>query len=32
MLGAGYRQVMYHTMPGRENEILERWGDVMAAV
>ena len=29
---AGYRQVMYHTMPGHENVMLERWTDVMAAV
>ena len=28
----GYKQVQFHTAPGQENEMMERWADVMAAV
>jgi 5,10-methylenetetrahydromethanopterin reductase len=28
----GYNQVQFHVAPGHENEMMERWADVMAAV
>jgi 5,10-methylenetetrahydromethanopterin reductase len=28
----GYNQVQFHTVPGHENEMMERWADVMAKV
>ena len=28
----GYNQVQFHVVPGHENEMMERWADVMAAV
>src|ERR1700722_573574 len=29
---AGYNQVQFHTVPGQENQMLEKWADVMAKV
>lgn len=28
----GYSQVQFHVVPGHENEMMERWADVMAAL
>jgi 5,10-methylenetetrahydromethanopterin reductase len=28
----GYNQIQFHTVPGQENDMLERWADVMAKV
>ena len=28
----GYGQVQFHTVPGHENDMLQRWADVMAKV
>lgn len=28
----GYDQIQFHTVPGQENDMLERWADVMAKV
>jgi len=28
----GYKQVQFHTVPGQENDMLERWAEVMAKV
>jgi 5,10-methylenetetrahydromethanopterin reductase len=28
----GYNQVQFHTVPGQENDMLERWSEVMAKV
>ncbi len=28
----GYNQMQFHTVPGQENDMLERWADVMAKV
>lgn len=28
----GYRQVQFHTVPGQEHDMLQRWADVMAKV
>jgi hypothetical protein len=29
---AGYNQIQFHTAPGQENQMLEKWADVMAKV
>jgi 5,10-methylenetetrahydromethanopterin reductase len=29
---AGYNQIQFHTVPGHENDMLQRWADVMAKV
>ena len=28
----GFNEVQFHTVPGHENDMLERWADVMAKV
>lgn len=28
----GYKQVQFHTVPGQENDMLQRWADVMSKV
>ena len=28
----GYKQIQFHTVPGQENDMLERWAEVMAKV
>jgi hypothetical protein len=28
----GCKQIQFHTVPGQENDMLQRWADVMARV
>jgi len=32
MKALGYNQIQFHTVPGQENDMLERWAEVMAKV
>jgi hypothetical protein len=32
MKALGYNQIQFHTVPGHENDMLERWAEVMAKV